>query len=160
MVLLSRSRNSVSSELRRKVENVLKKVEEVSKLSGVSKRTLQYYDDEGILPAKRSEENYRLYDESAMEKLWKILWYKEMGFRLSEIKILLAETEKDKGMLLEQKIKIIGEKILDLQNQREIIRYVEQWGMISVPEKKDEDNRTYKEQIRKIKEERRKWEKV
>ncbi len=160
MVLLSRSRNSVSSELRRKVENVLKKVEEVSKLSGVSKRTLQYYDDEGILPAKRSEENYRLYDESAMEKLWKIMWYKEMGFQLSEIKILLAETEKDKGMLLEQKIKIIGEKILDLQNQREIIRYVEQWGMISVPEKKDEDNRTYKEQIRKIKEERRKWEKV
>ena len=160
MVLLSRSRNSVSSELRRKVENVLKKVEEVSRLSGVSKRTLQYYDDEGILPAKRSEENYRLYDESAMEKLWKIMWYKEMGFQLSEIKILLAETEKDKGMLLEQKIKIIGEKILDLQNQREIIRYVEQWGMISVPEKKDEDNRTYKEQIRKIKEERRKWEKV
>lgn len=158
--MLSRSRNSVSSELRRKVENVLKKVEEVSKLSGVSKRTLQYYDDEGILPAKRSEENYRLYDESAMEKLWKIMWYKEMGFQLSEIKILLAETEKDKGMLLEQKIKIIGEKILDLQNQREIIRYVEQWGMISVPEKKDEDNRTYKEQIRKIKEERRKWEKV
>lgn len=130
MVLLSRSRNSVSSELRRKVENVLKKVEEVSRLSGVSKRTLQYYDDEGILPAKRSEENYRLYDESAMEKLWKILWYKEMGFQLSEIKILLAEVEKDKGMLLEQKIKIISEKILDLQNQREIIRYVEQWGTV------------------------------
>lgn len=52
---------------------MVRKVEEVSRLSGVSKRTLQYYDDEGILPAKRSKENYRLYDEVAMEKLWEIL---------------------------------------------------------------------------------------
>lgn len=44
MVLLSRTRNSVSSELRRKVKNVMKKVDEVSRLSGVSKRTLQYYE--------------------------------------------------------------------------------------------------------------------
>ena len=55
---------------------MVRKVEEVSRLSGVSKRTLQYYDDEGILPAKRSKENNRLYDELAMEKLWEILLYK------------------------------------------------------------------------------------
>lgn len=47
----------------------MKRVEEVCLLSGVSRRTLQYYDDEGILPAKRSEENYRLYDEAALERL-------------------------------------------------------------------------------------------
>lgn len=61
---------------------MFKKIEEVSKLSGVSKRTLQYYDDEGILPVKRSKNNYRLYDDETMERLWKILWYKEMGFDL------------------------------------------------------------------------------
>ncbi|MFR3346127.1 MAG: MerR family transcriptional regulator [Anaerobutyricum sp.] len=38
-------------------------------------RTLQYYDNEGILSVKRSEENYRLYDETAMARLWEILWY-------------------------------------------------------------------------------------
>lgn len=50
---------------------MFKKIDEVSKLSGVSKRTLQYYDDEGILPVKRSKNNYRLYDDETMERLWK-----------------------------------------------------------------------------------------
>ena len=36
-------------------KNVLKRIEEVSKLSGISKRALQYYDDEGLLRAKRSK---------------------------------------------------------------------------------------------------------
>ena len=54
----------------------MKRIEEVCRLSGVSRRTLQYYDNEGILSVKRSEENYRLYDETAMERLWEILWYK------------------------------------------------------------------------------------
>ena len=47
----------------------MKRIEEVCRLSGVSRRTLQYYDNEGILPVKRSEENYRLYDETAMARL-------------------------------------------------------------------------------------------
>ena len=66
----------------------MKRIEEVCRLSGVSRRTLQYYDNEGILSVKRSEENYRLYDETAMARLWEILWYKEMGFELKEIKQL------------------------------------------------------------------------
>ena len=60
-------------------KNVLKKIEEVSKLSGISKRALQYYDDEGLLRAKRSKENYRLYDENDMKKLWD-----GIGFRCVE----------------------------------------------------------------------------
>lgn len=71
-----------------------KKIDEVSKLSGVSKRTLQYYDDEGILPVKRSKNNYRLYDDDTMEKLWEILWYKEMGFDLKKI---LNNSRRRKG---------------------------------------------------------------
>ena len=62
----------------------MKRIEEVCRLSGVSRRTLQYYDNEGILSVKRSEENYRLYDETAMARLWEILWYKEMGVELTE----------------------------------------------------------------------------
>ena len=46
---------------------VMKRTNEVSKLVGVSRRTLQYYDDEGLLGAKRSELNYRLYDQQALE---------------------------------------------------------------------------------------------
>ena len=75
---------------------MLKKIEEVSKLSGISKRALQYYDDEGLLRAKRSKENYRLYDENDMKKLWEILWYKEMGFQLREIKEIFAVPKKER----------------------------------------------------------------
>lgn len=81
----------------------MKRIEEVCRLSGVSRRTLQYYDNEGILSVKRSEENYRLYDETAMARLWEILWYKEMGFELKEIKNILTVTQKEKKQLSERK---------------------------------------------------------
>lgn len=81
----------------------MKRIEEFGRLSGVSRRTLQYYDNEGILPVKRSEENYRLYDETAMARLWEILWYKEMGFELKEIKNILTVTAKRKKQLSERK---------------------------------------------------------
>ena len=67
----------------------MKRIEEVCRLSGVSRRTLQYYDNEGILPVKRSEENYRLYDETAMPLLWKILCFKKMEFDLKELKNII-----------------------------------------------------------------------
>lgn len=74
----------------------MKKVNEVSRLAGVSKRTLQFYDDEGLLPAQRSKDNYRLYDDAALERLWEILVYRAMGLDLKEIKDLLTLSEKQK----------------------------------------------------------------
>ena len=100
---------------------MLKKIEEVSQLSGVSKRTLQYYDNEGILPAKRSKNNYRLYDEEAMRRLWEILWYKEMGFELNEIKVLLKEHNKE--TVIEDKVRGINKRIEELEKQRNMIMY-------------------------------------
>lgn len=99
----------------------MKRVEEVCRVSGVSRRTLQYYDDEGILPAKRSEENYRLYDEAAMERLWEILWYKEMGFKLKEIKEILAVPQKE--LKKEMKERAVEKGVLDLakNNAEELI---------------------------------------
>lgn len=104
-VLLSRLRDSVFSSYE-DVNNVFKKIEEVSKLSGVSKRTLQYYDDEGILPVKRSKNNYRLYDDETMERLWEVLWYKEMGLDLKKIKLILEGVKQE--TVIEEKINKIN----------------------------------------------------
>ena len=128
----------------------MKRIEEVCRLSGVSRRTLQYYDNEGILPVKRSEENYRLYDETAMARLWEILWYKEMGFELKEIKNILTVTQKEKNNYLNEKIQIIEGKIQDLETQIKFIRYIEQYGIIPIPINEKEKNITYKEYIKKI----------
>ena len=56
-------------------------VNEVSRLTGVSIRTLQYYDTIGLLPpAKYTEAGYRLYDDTALERLQQILLFKELEF--------------------------------------------------------------------------------
>lgn len=54
----------------------MKKIKEASQLAGVSKRTLQYYDEEGILVTGRDAGNHRIYDPPALEQIWQILIYK------------------------------------------------------------------------------------
>ena len=83
----------------------MKKVNEVSQLAGVSKRTLQFYDDEGLLSAERSEGNYRLYDDAALERLWQILVYREMELDLKEIKYLMTLSDEERNQFLREKIK-------------------------------------------------------
>ena len=145
-VLLSRLRDSVSSSYE-DVNNVFKKIEEVSKLSGVSKRTLQYYD-EGILPVKRSKNNYRLYDDETMERLWEVLWYKEMGFDLKEIKQILDGVKQE--TVIEEKVNKINQTISILEDQKKVIEYVQRY---SIPVKSEENNQTYKDQIKQIRKE-------
>ncbi len=71
-------------------------VGEIKKLTGLSARTLQYYDEICLLkPSSQTEANYRLYDE-ALEKLQQIMFFKELGFSLSEIKMIMEDTDFDK----------------------------------------------------------------
>ena len=97
----------------------MKKVNEVSRRAGVSKRALQFYDDEGQLPAQRSKDNYRLYDDAALERLWEILVYRAMGLDLKEIKDLLTLSEKQKNQYLEKKIRGLRQQIRQLNGQME-----------------------------------------
>ena len=55
----------------------MKTISQIAKLSGISVRTLQYYDEIGLLkPSSLSESGYRLYDEEALGKLQQILTLK------------------------------------------------------------------------------------
>lgn len=59
---------------------------EMAKKTGVTVRTLQYYDSIGLLkPAEVSESGYRYYDEHSLKELRRILHYKELGFPLREL---------------------------------------------------------------------------
>ena len=64
-------------------------VKEVSRLTGISIRTLQYYDKLGLLPAMRTESGYRLYDDAALERLQQILLFRELEFPLRDIRTIL-----------------------------------------------------------------------
>ena len=61
----------------------MKTVKEVSRLTGVSIRTLHYYDSIGLLrPTQVTESGYRLYDETALERLQYILLFRGIAFFL------------------------------------------------------------------------------
>ena len=78
-------------------------VNEVSKLTGVSIRTLQYYDTIGLLkPIEYTESGYRLYDDTSLERLQQILLFKELEFPLKEIKKIIDAPNFDRNKALEQ----------------------------------------------------------
>ncbi len=113
---------------------VMKKTSEVSKLVGVSRRTLQYYDDEGILAAARSKDNHRLYDDGTLEKIWQILLYKEMGFELKEIRQLLQLSEDRRKEYLIQRIRAVKSEIECLNDQAAFISLALTYGLPQIPE--------------------------
>ena len=120
------------------------KISEASKIAGVSKRTLQYYDDEGLLSVKRMENNHRDYDLESLQIIWKILNLKEMGFELEEIRRLLV---KDR-ISFDEKKEEIRKKIKDYQIQYKYIEYIERNGFPEINKKE-----SYIEQIEKMKKE-------
>ena len=70
---------------------------QVSELTGISTRTLQYYDEINLLkPSALTPSGYRLYNDEALQELQQILFFKELGFKLKEIKEILRKPEFDR----------------------------------------------------------------
>lgn len=87
----------------------------LAKKSGVSVRTLRYYEQiELLLPTEIRESKYRYYNEEDLLKLQHILFYKELGFKLKDIKLILDDDDFDpvksfqsqKEILYSQKTKL------------------------------------------------------
>ena len=75
----------------------MKTVRQVSELTGISVRTLHYYDEIGLFrPSEVTESGYRLYDEDALETLQQILFFKELDFSLKDIKWIMTSPNYDK----------------------------------------------------------------
>ena len=92
-------------------------VHEVTRMTGVSIRTLQYYDKIGLLqPAEYTDAGYRLYDEAALEKLQQILLFRELEFPLKDIKKILDSPGFDRGKVLEQQIELLRLKKEHIEN--------------------------------------------
>ena len=79
----------------------MKTVKDVAEISGVSIRTLRYYDEIGLLkPTQITEAGYRLYDNKALEKLQEILFFRELEIPLVEIKNIMENPNYDKEKIL------------------------------------------------------------
>lgn len=87
------------------------KVSEVAKLIGISVRTLHYYDEIGLLePDTISENSYRLYSDRNLQRLQQILFFRELGFPLKEIKQILGSSNFDRIEALEMQRKMLQER--------------------------------------------------
>ena len=89
----------------------MRTVSQVSELTGVSVRTLHHYDSIGLLkPTHVTEAGYRLYDESALERLHAILLFRELDFPLKQIREILDTPGFDPVKALEKQIELLEEK--------------------------------------------------
>ena len=92
-------------------------VKQLSDLAEVSVRTLHHYDDIGLLPPSKVGVNgYRYYDEAALLRLQQILFYREIGLELKQIKDILDSPDFDLQAALHSHRGVLQEKIKRLQN--------------------------------------------
>ena len=93
-------------------------VAQVSKRTGVSVRTLHHYDQIGLLkPTEVTEAGYRRYDDAALDKLYVILVYRELGLSLNEISGILDAPDYDRNRVLEHQIQLMRRRVEKLQNR-------------------------------------------
>ncbi len=89
----------------------MKTVKDVAKITGVSIRTLRYYDEIGLLkPTKLTDSGYRLYDNKALEKLQEIMFFRELELPLAAIKELMDNPNYDKEQVLSAQKTILEKK--------------------------------------------------
>lgn len=107
----------------------MRTVNEVSKLTGVSVRTLHYYDSIGLLcPAEITDAGYRLYDDAALERLQGILLFRELQFPLKEIKEILDSPNYNKQKALEQQIALLELQKEHIENLIDLARGISMVG--------------------------------
>ena len=105
-------------------------VNEVSKLTGVSIRTLQYYDKIGLLrPAEYTDAGYRLYDDAALETLQQILLFRELEFPLKDIKKIIGSPDFDRSKALAQQIELLTLKKQHIENLIDLAKGIKGMGV-------------------------------
>ena len=109
----------------------MKTVKQVSKLTGVSVRTLHHYDAIGLLkPAKVTEAGYRLYDDAALTRLHAIMLLKELQFPLKEIRAILDSPGFDPMEALQQQIELLEMQKKHLEDLISHARKIQKTGVI------------------------------
>lgn len=89
----------------------MRTVKEISELTGISARTLHYYDEIGLLkPTQKSDAGYRLYDDKALETLQQILFFREFDISLKEIKAVLDNPALERNQILQVQRKMLVTK--------------------------------------------------
>lgn len=111
----------------------MRTVNEVSKITGVSVRTLHHYDAIGLLkPTKVTEAGYRMYDDTAISRLQSILLFRELQFPLKEIKAILDSPDFDPMEALAQQIELLELQYKHIGKLIAFAREIQDKGVITM----------------------------
>ena len=111
----------------------MKTVKEVSRLTGVSVRTLHHYDAIGLLrPTDVTEAGYRLYDHAALQRLQAILFFRELEFSLQDIRKILDSPNFDPLDALDAQIQLLELRRNHLDNLISHARKIQKTGVIDL----------------------------
>jgi DNA-binding transcriptional MerR regulator len=117
-------------------------VGQVAQLAGVTARTLHHYDRIGLLtPSERTAAGYRQYTASDLDRLHRILVYRELGFPLEEVATLLDDPDADPAAHLRRQLRLLRDR---LERNRSMVAAVEkeleayQMGIQLTPEERFE----------------------
>ena len=131
----------------------MKTVHEVSKLAGISVRTLHHYDAIGLLtPTTTTEAGYRLYDDDALVRLQCILFFKELEFPLKDIKEILDSPNFERSKALEQQIELLTMKKEHLENLIKLARGIQSTGVKKIMDFKAFDTKKMDDYAKQAKE--------
>ncbi|WP_129124884.1 MerR family transcriptional regulator [Geomonas oryzae] len=117
------------------------RISQLAKRFGLSRSTLLYYDQEGLLsPSERSEAGYRLYSEGDLDRLAAIASFRKAGLSIDEIRAILAAPEKGERSVLQRRLAAIGEEIRALKAQQSLLaRMLRVQSGESLPESMDKE---------------------
>lgn len=129
----------------------------VAGLAGVTVRTLHHYDEIGLLaPSGRSHAGHRRYDDADLDRLQRILFYRELGFPLEEVAVLLDDPESDPREHLRRQHALLTDRIARLQQMAAAVEHAmeaKKMGINLTPEEKfevfgDHDPEQYEQEVR------------
>ncbi|MFJ6721577.1 MerR family transcriptional regulator [Streptomyces sp. NPDC091259] len=117
-------------------------VGQVAGFAGVTVRTLHHYDEIGLLcPSGRSGAGHRRYDDADLDRLQRVLFYRELGFPLEEVAVLLDDRDSDPREHLRRQHALLSDRIDRLQRMAKAVEHAmeaHQMGINLTPEEKFE----------------------
>ncbi|MFD8633982.1 MerR family transcriptional regulator [Streptomyces sp. NPDC059533] len=130
-------------------------VGQVAGFAGVTVRTLHHYDEIGLLsPSGRSHAGHRRYDDADLDRLQRILFYRELGFPLDQVAVLLDDPESDPREHLRRQHALLTDRIARLQQMAKAVEHAmeaKKMGINLTPEERfevfgDKDPEQYAEE--------------
>jgi DNA-binding transcriptional MerR regulator len=100
------------------------KIGELSKITGVSIRSLRYYEEQGILSPMRLSNGYRIYNETAIDQVHTIKFYLDLGLSIEQISGFLHCVLKNKETFCKEVLPVYEQKLEEIEKQLETLQMI------------------------------------